>query len=127
MHTVVLRYHHYLHYLPLFSLYNFVFSNVIPLVFWVMSGFLQLEPHFTESLRLGGNLTRDVMRSSKLVATTMSPSSARGLSIPELLRVLTEKFEDERVRMRGIPFPPIGSTASLEREVSETYGAIYVD
>ena len=36
VHTVVLHSHHYLRYLPLLSLYNFVFSNVIPPVFWVM-------------------------------------------------------------------------------------------
>ena len=49
----------------------------------------------------------------------MSPSSARDLTIPELLRVLTQKFDDEYSRIRGMLSLPILPVALLEQEVSE--------
>ena len=48
----------------------------------------------------------------------MSLEAARGLTIPELLRVLNEKLGLECTRLRELPSPPDFSTASLEAEVS---------
>ena len=53
-------------------------------------------------------------------ATSMSPSSACDLSIPDLLRVLTKKFNDEYSKIRGMLSPPASPDDSLEQEVSGT-------
>jgi len=54
----------------------------------------------------------------------MSLEAAINLSIPELLRVLSEKLGQECTRVREIPLPPVlASIATLEVEVSNyTFG-----
>ena len=51
-------------------------------------------------------------------ATIMSLDTARGLSIPDLLRLLNEKLGLECTRLQETPPPPLVDTASLESEVS---------
>ena len=53
----------------------------------------------------------------------MSLEAARGLSIPELLRIVGEKLDVEYSRVRGTPLPPAVSTTSLEPEVRARYPA----
>ena len=49
----------------------------------------------------------------------MSLEAAINLSVPELLRVLSEKLGQECTRVREIPLPPVlASIATLEAEVS---------
>jgi len=56
---------------------------------------------------------------TEIVTTTitMSLEAARKLSIPELLRVLGEKFGIEYSRVREISLPLAASAESLEHEV----------
>ena len=63
-------------------------------------------------------ITCHASRCEQYLMVTMSPSCARDLSIPGLFHVLTEKFYDEYVRMRGMLSLPVGFAASLEPEVS---------
>ena len=49
--------------------------------------------------------------------TTVSMETDRGLSIPDLLRLLNEKLGLECTRLQETPLPPV-STALLELEVS---------
>ena len=51
-------------------------------------------------------------------ATIMSLDTARGLSIPDLLRLLNDKLGLECTRLQETPLPLLVSTASLESEVS---------
>ena len=63
-------------------------------------------------------VTGDPLEALSITATIMSLDTARGLSIPDLLRLLNDKLGLECARLRETPLPPIVATAPLESEVS---------
>ena len=65
-----------------------------------------------------GRVTVTDDRPEALTATIMSLDTARGLSIPDLLRLLNDKLGLECTRLQETPLSLQVTTASLEPEVS---------